>query len=685
MGFFFQDAPDSTNEQREQLITNADVLLKAFILAADTVDGVQFSIVRKRPVYRDMAGTYSGYLVDFTLSLTEDICNGDTPSVIIPVGKTFCELVDECLGISPTGSNTKYLNEKGLWTTPAGGGGGSVVIEATKAEFLALVTADDLTYPATYKITDVENGLFVETLSANTFSPDATISLFVPNYTASGDNLGQMDFSSIPSVGVDEYVIWGDYYWKNNTASPITPTITDDVTLAGGLTKLAKTSGSIYDILNLECVVDASLNIGSIYNASNDNTFAFSPPFAPFAPSVSYLNSPLSHPFIVSSNVTLLRNYKSGNPINGELFNGLDIKTPYRNNLVSSNVGGMSLSIGGDLNKVKENKGRFFNIDLETSNNTFQGNKSDVEGCVYNAIKLVNTSRFTGNKAVGGKSSLPNASNSGIGYIELFDNCQMIGNECNGESSVIWDVRAGKNCQFDSNIINSNAVGVGNVGFNDIDQMQFDEVNGNVLNGDDVIVEVINMLGYSKFNNNTFNGNLDFNSRFCGFQMLRSEITDNTMNSNFKYWRDIWMTDAKLRNATDIQVQNCTFEGIDLDLTVFTTDIIGQTIQSGKGWFTYKRNLATSPILTTDTILHNIIPTGARITNLVVSGSANGNSIQVGLSGDDESLLILPTSLLNNQLITVSNAATGNRSLLIKALTDPITTGEITVKCEFVL
>jgi len=686
MGFFFQDAPDSTNEQREQLITNADVLLKAFILAADTVDGVQFSIVRKRPVYRDMAGTYSGYLVDFTLSLTEDICNGDTPSVIIPVGKTFCELVDECLGISPSGSNTKYLNEKGLWTTPAGGGGGSVVIEATKAEFLALVTADDLTFPATYKITDIDNGLFVETLSANTFSPDATISLFVPNYTASGDNLGQMDFSSIPSVGVDEYIIWGDYYWINSTASPITPTITDDVTLAGGLTKLAKTSGSIYDILNLECVVDASLNIGSIYNASNDNTFAFSPPFAPFAPSVSYLNSPLSHPFIVSSNVTLLRNYKSGNPSIGAICNALSLRSPYRNNLIASNVGGIGLTISGDeLNTVKENKGRFFDIVLEGSNNTFQGNTATLNNeNVYNAIKLVNTSRFTGNKAVGGKSAFPNASNCGIGDIELFDNCQMVGNECNGESSVIWDVRAGENCQFDSNIINSNAVGVGNVGFNDIDQMQFDEINGNVLNGDDVIVEVINMLGYSKFNDNTFNGDYTNGNRWSGFQMLRSEITDNTFNANDIIWKDIWMSDAKLRNATDIQVQNCTFEGIDLDLTVFTTDIIGQTIQSGKGWFTYKRNLATSPILTTDTILHNIIPTGARITNLVVSGSANGNSIQIGLSGDDESLLVLPTSLLNNQLITVSDAASVNRSLLIKALTDPITTGEITVKCEFV-
>jgi hypothetical protein len=41
----------------------------------------------------------------------------------------ICDEVKACLGISPTGSNTKYLNEKGLWTTPAGGGGGSYIFE----------------------------------------------------------------------------------------------------------------------------------------------------------------------------------------------------------------------------------------------------------------------------------------------------------------------------------------------------------------------------------------------------------------------------------------------------------------------------------------------------------------------------------------------------------------------------
>lgn len=653
MGFFFQDAPDSTNEQREQLITNADVLLKAFILAADTVDGVQFSIVRKRPVYRDMAGTYSGYLVDFTLSLTEDICNGDTPSVIIPVGKTFCELVDECLGISPSGSNTKYLNEKGLWTTPAGGGGGSVVIEATKAEFLALVTANDLTYPATYKITDIDNGLFVETLSENTFATSGTLSLFVPDYNASGVNLGQMDAVTIPTIAVNDMVIWGDHYWVNETASPITPTIIDVVTLDGGLTQIVKASGSIYDVIEYPCQIDAALNVISV-SSNTGSTWSISSAIADSGQNGTHIYAQLNDALVTVDNLVSTFNHK------GRLI----ASSPF---------------IQGEV--IVNNSAKMNNIFINGNGNEVSGNKSSGDGS-YDNINLVNTSRLKDNDVSG--ASFPLAQ---IAFIELFDNCEMIANKCLGTNSVIWDVRTGENCQFNNNIINSNTVISTNCGFTDIDMMQFDEINDNVFNGDDAIVQVLNMFGHSKFNNNTFNGAMTGGklTTFCQFQLYNSEITDNVFNQDFKYWREITLHNAKLRNATDIQVQNCTFDDIDLDLTGFTTDIIGQTIQSGKGWFTYKRNLATSPILTTDTILHNIIPTGARITNLVVSGSANGNSIQIGLSGDDESLLVLPTSLLNNQLITVSNAATANRSLLIKALTDPMTTGEITVKCEFVL
>jgi hypothetical protein len=573
-------------------------------------------------------------------------------------------------------------------------GGATSVITTTKAGLLALISSNAVDN-ATYKITDISGfeAVFVQGIAPNVVNGDAVGLLIAPSYVVSGDNLGQMDFSSIPSVGVGEYVIWGDYYWKNNTASPITPTITDDVTLGGGLTKLAKTSSSIYDVISVECSLDASLNIGSIYNASNDNTFSFSPPVLFINPNVSYLNSPLSHPLILSSDVTLLRNYKSGNPINGEVCNALSLRSPYRNSLIASNVGGMSLTISGDeLNTVKENKGRFFDISITGSNNTFQGNIATLDNNNnFTAIELVNTSRFTGNIAIGGKSSFPNASNSGIGYIELFDNCEMLRNECNGESSVIWDLRTGENCQMNDNIINSNAVTVGNVGVNDIDQMQFDEVNGNVLNGDDVVIEMINMLGYSKFNNNTFNGTLNFNTRWGGFQMLRSEITDNTINANNIQWRDIWMSNAKIRNAVDIQIQDVKLKDIDLDLTGFTQDIIAEQIETGKGFFTIKRDFTVDPLVVGVPVLLNLIPTGARVTSIKAVGALTGTTasavLNLGINSDAPTLIsqVVANYSAGQTYNGISAEATANRSLQLEATVDDITGGEVTVYVEFMI
>lgn len=227
MGFFFQDAPDSTNEQREQLITNADVLLKAFILAADTVDGVQFSIVRKRPVYRDMAGTYSGYLVDFTLSLTEDICNGDTPSVIIPVGKTFCELVDECLGISVSGDEDLVLNQKGEWVQ----GGGGAVDSVNGKTGVVVLDADDIAETATrFWLTNIlksaydsavtwisTNGTNLLNHLTNTSNPHSTTAAQVGapsgSGTSTGTNTGDQDLSGlVPYTGATSDVNLGNNY-----------------------------------------------------------------------------------------------------------------------------------------------------------------------------------------------------------------------------------------------------------------------------------------------------------------------------------------------------------------------------------------------------------------------------------------------------------------------------------------
>jgi hypothetical protein len=137
-------------------------------------------------------------------------------TITIPVKQlavNICQDVKDCLGISPTGSTTKYLNERGQWATPAGGGGGSVVIEVTKSEFITLIGGDDLIFPATYKITDIENGLWLETLSANSYNPQGILSLLIPDYTVAPQLvMGQ-------SVTIGDKLSWGGQIWENTSGN----------------------------------------------------------------------------------------------------------------------------------------------------------------------------------------------------------------------------------------------------------------------------------------------------------------------------------------------------------------------------------------------------------------------------------------------------------------------------------
>ena len=70
-----------------------------------------------------------------------------------------------------------------------------------------------------------------------------------------------MEWDNIPAVQPNEYVVWGEFYWKNETGSPITPTITNDTTLAGGLTKLSKSVANGYVKYPVNVVVNQDLDV----------------------------------------------------------------------------------------------------------------------------------------------------------------------------------------------------------------------------------------------------------------------------------------------------------------------------------------------------------------------------------------------------------------------------------------
>lgn len=148
-----------------------------------------------------------------TVTLDDEVINPE---------ETFCERVDECLDI-PTADGQYVLDITGgvkSWSeySPTG----AVVITKTLAQFLTLAAASNLQFPATYKITDVQNGMFVETLSASTYDRNTLLSLNCPktyDTTTVDDNAWKGIWRSSKTANVNDLFIWGGVVWKNKTGS----------------------------------------------------------------------------------------------------------------------------------------------------------------------------------------------------------------------------------------------------------------------------------------------------------------------------------------------------------------------------------------------------------------------------------------------------------------------------------
>lgn len=79
IGFWFQDKPDSTPEERQEIISEADILCEAFIVALEArVNSVlevpvQIDSVKTEPQYYNYMATASGYALTFNLISQSEI------------------------------------------------------------------------------------------------------------------------------------------------------------------------------------------------------------------------------------------------------------------------------------------------------------------------------------------------------------------------------------------------------------------------------------------------------------------------------------------------------------------------------------------------------------------------------------------------------------------------------------
>ena len=584
-----------------------------------------------------------------------------------------------------------------------GGGGGSSspeIIEITKADFLTAVSGSQLTFPATYKVTDIDGftGVYINTTSANSYSPSASGELIVPDYVPSGSNLGQLNPVNPQTVADGERVIWADYYWINNSGAPVVPTILDIVTLDAPMTVIDKSDVVEYQLLNVSIEVDNQLQVSKIYNANNNSTYSYYTTANP----IVYLNSPINNNQIVGTDVQDVVNHLGGlfnsklngqdAPIRGNVGSYTSIIIDGGNNEFTGNITedtsvieNIQYGIGSTFKNNEVREDSFIKSVHSFHDNEFENNVVE-NGSIIVAIELGSSTRFKGNTLNGGTGG--SGSQSQIAYCAIWDNSEIINNQLTGAGACIWDVWAGENSKVNGNILSGNETNAGldtKALISDIDQMNFDEVCDNVLSASSTSIKMCHQFGSSKINSNTLSGT---NAKIFYIRQTLSEITGCTLLADNQY-KELEMRAAKIMNASGISIVNCEFMNIDLDLTGFTVDIKNQTITSGKGIFTITHDFAANPITSGNSVLYNIIPLGGRITNIVTYGTATGTGqLAFGLETDAPNLLpaaALATVNAGQIYNNLSAAATANRSLIIAASSGDVTGGEITVKVEFVI
>lgn len=87
IGFWQQDSPETSNEEREAIISEMDVLSQQFFETLDETETIEIVNLITEPNYRQLAGTLSGYIGRFTL-------RGGLSCDDIPIPVTTCDIIN---------------------------------------------------------------------------------------------------------------------------------------------------------------------------------------------------------------------------------------------------------------------------------------------------------------------------------------------------------------------------------------------------------------------------------------------------------------------------------------------------------------------------------------------------------------------------------------------------------------
>jgi len=491
------------------------------------------------------------------------------------------------------GSSSLVLAKNGTWVSQLN------IYSVTETQFNTAVTNSILKFPAIYKITDIQNGLYIQTLSSSTFSPDAKLSFLAPDYT-----LHDQYHTTDGAIANNAIVTWGGYYWQNTSGGGATPNVPDEVDLddTGAFTKITKSAANGYEQVLLSVMVDTSLDIlETIDNYNNRVNNAILSNFG-----LTYENTMINNIGIQFNNGWAITNCKTSSPLS--IILNKSIATPI------------------------------------------------IKRCLDN---------IANNKGVGTLD---------VTYIE----------NCNGVLGNHFHLSYAKNIEIN-----------GNSTMDESDYNNLSKIENISVTGDDNFIASGYLDSSSSETNITITGDRnEINSRELSYNSSISNFTitcDDFICSNLNLSNAALLSNyTTTTNGRKLEAFNVS--GHQIDFTGWDRDIVGESIIEGNGSFVITHNFGTSNLASGASVLYNLIPTGARLTNCTIVPSSitggAGATLRVGLETDDVSYGLAATlvgAIPNTVINTVSNAATANRSLQLTAGVANITGGSVTIKVEFIL
>jgi len=525
----------------------------------------------------------------------------------------------------------------------------NIIKTIKEQQFLELVNGNKLEFPATYKITDIQNGLYINTLSANTFSKEATLSFLAPDYT-----LHVQYHHTDGALANNATVTWGGFYWQNTSGASATPNLPSERTIdnTGAFTQITKSVANGYSAIVLDVIIQAFG--GSIYitSAKDDKN--------------NYIEQSVGLQLNLGWQPLEVNQWNIVNIYENKVLvcnNVVYINSPVDLSFIQGNLGNYGYSQESPFNiaRISQNKltGQFSYVEGNTVNSgsIIYRNQCTNFSCGIKDNYLTSKCEMQGNIISGG---LYNSTYPVILAMCLDDRAKCNNNVLSGDGTAIWDCHGHEETEISGNTLSGNGAKITH-----IIQKFRDECNDNTLSGQDTRIEVCNQ---------------DYNTKING----------HTLAQTGEYIKQLKLTESEITNGT-IAIHRLDASNIDINLTGFTQPIYDEDISANVGAFAIEHDFTASPLHSGSSVYYNLIPNGARITNITTVGNASGGAgaeLAFGLESDAPNLLaaaVLATVNAGQFYNNISTPATANRSLQIAASVANVTGGSVTVKVEFIL